>query len=252
MDNAGPVPMFARLDSFERLPEATELRHASYELLRAAPGDRVLDVGCGTGLAVAELLDRGVRAVGVDHEPGALESARHRIPGADLRVGDAEDLPFPDGTFHACRADKVLHELADPARAVAEMRRVVRPGGRVVLVGQDWEALVIDSDRPEVTRALVRARADRVPAPTAARRFRALLVDAGFADVAVGARTLVLSEPEPVFALGLLRALAAPTGDSGPVPPDDVTAWLAEQEARARDRRLFLAVPFFLASGRVC
>ncbi|WP_318783837.1 methyltransferase domain-containing protein [Streptomyces spectabilis] len=59
----------------------------------------------------------------------------------------------------------MFHELADPARALAEVRRVLVPGGRIVLVGQDWDALVIDSDDPDLTHTVVRARARPPAAP---------------------------------------------------------------------------------------
>lgn len=356
--------LLARLDRADELPGAGELREATYELLRCRPGDRVLDVGCGAGRAVAELRGRGVHAVGVDRDPGMLAAARARSvggatpsarqvrspsaaripvgePGAAgrtragdapasgerpaagrtpvdeapapgerpaagrTRAGDAPApgepsaagraagesralggpsgeplavapipvgepgaagrtraggsraaagfveadllrLPFADGEFRGYRADKVLHELADPAAAVAEARRVLAPGGRAVLCGQDWDTLVLDSDRPALTRAIVHARADVIAGPRAARQYRTLLVDAGFTEVAVEVRTMV--DTGGSF-LPLLDGLAAAARDAGVASRAPVDAWLREQSARAAAGRFFLAIPIFVASA---
>ncbi|GAA1404177.1 methyltransferase domain-containing protein [Kitasatospora putterlickiae] len=246
--------LLARLDAADRFPGAERLRSRSYELLGAGPGRTVLDVGCGAGRAVAELAERGARAIGVDASARVIAAARRRRPGADLRVGDAAELPLPDRSVDGYRADKVFHELADPLPALAQARRLLVGGGRIVLLGQDWDTVVIDSDDPALTRALVHARADLVARPRAARRYRALLLDAGFADVAVEVRTIVLTGPA---ALPLLIALAATAGTAGTstartadaLPRERTDRWIAEQRERAAADRLFLALPMFTASA---
>ncbi|MCR6486744.1 methyltransferase domain-containing protein [Amycolatopsis sp. OK19-0408] len=242
------TPLAARLARADALPGATELREATYELLRCGPGDRALDVGCGGGRAVAELCARGVRAVGADRDPSMLAIARELAPAPEFVEADVLRLPFPDGEFRGYRADKVLHELADPAAAVAEARRVLAPGGRVVLCGQDWDTLVLDSDRPALTRAIVHARADAIAGPRVARQYRTLLVDAGFAEIAVEVRTLVDTDGS---LLPLLDGLAAAARTAGVATGGQVDGWLAEQSARAAAGRFFLAVPIFVASATV-
>src|ERR1700754_4818764 len=85
------------LDRFETLPEAARLRDHAYELLRLTMGDSVVDVGCGTGRAVAELAARGARATGIDRNPAIIDVARQRHPDDDYRVADAMKIPFADG-----------------------------------------------------------------------------------------------------------------------------------------------------------
>ncbi|MEV5716574.1 methyltransferase domain-containing protein [Amycolatopsis mediterranei] len=218
------------LDALDDRPQAVELRERTYSAL----GGVVLDVGCGSGRAVGELAARGVRAIGVDADPAMIETAVARWPAGEFQVADATALPLDDGSVTGYRADKVLHVLPDPARAVAEARRVLAPGGRAVLTGQDWDTIVIDSDDPARTRSIVHARADGMPHPRIARRYRNLLLDNGFTDVTVDVHTLVWTD---AAALPVLADL----GGEG--------AWLAEQAARARDDRLFVAVPIFLAAG---
>jgi len=218
------------LDALDDRPQAVDLRERTYQAL----GDVVVDVGCGGGRAVGELAARGVRAIGVDADPAMIEVAAARWPDGEFHVADAGALPLGDGSVTGYRADKVLHVLPDPELAVAEARRVLAPGGRAVLTGQDWDTIVIDSSDPARTRSIVHTRADGMPHPRIARRYRNLLLDNGFTDVTVEVHTLVWTDA------AALPVLANLGGDG---------AWLAEQAARARDDRLFVAVPIFLATG---
>src|SRR5882757_8753868 len=178
--------LIRQLDAAEALPAAARLRARSYQLLRLPPDATVVDVGCGTARAVAELAEHAAHAIGVDLAPAMLAAARRRFPDIDVRVGDATELPLGDGQAHGYRADKVFH-------ALAEARRVLVPGGRIALLGQDWDTLVIDSDQPELTRRIVHARADTIPHPRIARAYRNLLLDAGFHDVDIEVHTLALT-----------------------------------------------------------
>lgn len=103
------------------------------DLAGAGPGQRVLDVGCGPGALTAELVRRaGAEAIsGVEPSRSFAAAVRARLPGADIHVGQAEDLPFPAGTFDAALAQLVVHFMADPVQGLREMRRVTRPGGTV-------------------------------------------------------------------------------------------------------------------------
>ncbi|MFI6871662.1 methyltransferase domain-containing protein [Nocardia sp. NPDC050406] len=218
------------LDAIDDLPQVRDLRERTYDGL----GDTVVDVGCGGGRAVGELAARGVRAIGVDLDPAMIDSARERWSAGEFHLADATALPLDDGSVTGYRADKVLHALDEPERAVAEARRVLAVDGRAVLVGQDWDAIVIDSDDPDRTRALVHARADRMPHPRIARRYRNLLLDNGFTDVTLEVHTIVWTD---ATALPLLANI----GGEGP--------WLDALSTRAHQDRLLVAVPFFLAAG---
>jgi SAM-dependent methyltransferase len=93
---------------------------------------RVLDVGCGAGGTLRWLLDRGHEASGVDSSPASLEYAARLVPATSLYRGDADGLPFPDGSFDGVLLLDVL-EHTDDGAALAEARRVVRPGGWVLV-----------------------------------------------------------------------------------------------------------------------
>ncbi|MDI3420880.1 methyltransferase domain-containing protein [Streptomyces luteolus] len=238
--------LIALLDAADQLPEVRELRALSYDLLGAAAGKSVVDVGCGAGRAVAELVDQGVEVTGMDPSERMIAVARDRWPKALFRIAGAYDLPLPDASVDGYRADKVFHELVAPEGALAEARRVLTPGGRIVLVGQDWDTFVIDSADPALTRTVVHARADMTAGPRAARRYRNLLLDAGFDDVTVQVHTGVFTGPTM---LPVLVGLAEGACSTHAVTREQADRWIAEQRARAEADRFFLALPMFVAAA---
>ncbi|PRY39018.1 methyltransferase family protein [Umezawaea tangerina] len=110
-------------------------RPAMLALVGDVAGRRVLDAGCGSGPLSAALRDRGAVVTGVDASAGMLELARRRLgDDADLRVVDlADPLPFADGAFDVVVASLVLHYLRDWGPTLAELRRVLVPGGRLIV-----------------------------------------------------------------------------------------------------------------------
>ncbi len=108
------------------------LFEAVLDAAAACPGTRLLDVGCGSGLALVLARQRGAITSGLDISPGLLAVARDRLPGADLREGDMEELPFEDEAFDATTGINAFQFAGDPRRALREAARVTRPGGRVV------------------------------------------------------------------------------------------------------------------------
>jgi SAM-dependent methyltransferase len=108
------------------------LFEAVLDAARIGPGTDLLDVGCGSGLALALAARRGARAAGLDISAGLLGIAREQLPGADLREGDMEFLPFGDASFDAVIGVNAFQFAGDSRRALREAARAARPGGRVV------------------------------------------------------------------------------------------------------------------------
>jgi len=110
-------------------------RPAMLALAGDVAGRRILDAGCGAGPLFAALRDRGAIVTGFDKSAGMIELARRRLgDDADLQVADlGSPLPFPDGTFDDVIASLVLHYLEDWGPALAELRRVLKPGGRLIV-----------------------------------------------------------------------------------------------------------------------
>jgi len=108
-------------------------RRATRDALDLAPGQRVLDVGAGTGVSTQELAASGAYAVGLDISIGMLRAGRRVRPAVPLLAGDALRLPFPDAAFDAVTISFALRNVVDPAAALRELARVTRPGGRLVV-----------------------------------------------------------------------------------------------------------------------
>jgi SAM-dependent methyltransferase len=113
-------------------PHNRPLFEAVLDAAGVGAGTRVLDVGCGTGLTLVLAAARGAIPSGLDVTPELLAIARERLPGADLREGDMEALPFADETFDAVLGVNAFQFAGDPVRALTEAARVLRLGGIVV------------------------------------------------------------------------------------------------------------------------
>jgi SAM-dependent methyltransferase len=114
-------------------PWAWEIRRALL-LGEARPGERVLDLGCGAGRFVAALGDAGADAVGVELAEAALSRARANVPGADLRLVEPDgSLPLDHGSVDLVWCSEVLEHVPDTAHLLLEVRRVLRPGGRLLV-----------------------------------------------------------------------------------------------------------------------
>lgn len=114
------------------------------------PRQQVLDVGCGTGLASRPLIENAVRVTGVDVSAPMLAKARERHPSATWVEGSAEALPFEPGTFDAAISAQTFHHV-DRAKAIAEIVRVLKPGGLVAV----WWKVLLDQDPVAQLRARV-------------------------------------------------------------------------------------------------
>jgi ubiquinone/menaquinone biosynthesis C-methylase UbiE len=148
-------------------------------------GWRVLDVGAGTGALTVELVRRGVRAAAVDPSPSFAASLARRLPDVEVEQGPAEDLPWPEASFDASLAQLVLTFMNDAPRGVAEMRRVVRPGGVVAACMWDRDGMEMLAAVHRTQRALA-AGGETTEARTAYRsreEIEGLFAGDGFADV---------------------------------------------------------------------
>jgi ubiquinone/menaquinone biosynthesis C-methylase UbiE len=223
------------------------------------PGESVLDVGCGTGVflpGLAAIAGPEGRVVGLDHSAAFLEEARKRLSDASLggRVelveGDAHHLPFADATFDAVHCERVLMHLEDPALAIREMQRVVRPGGRVLLAEVYPEGARMDHPDPEAEKLISTGLVSGVRNTSMGIALRGLLVKAGFTDVGgdvVGYFEEELDQDEAEEWTGVARGLAT----RGVLDPARAEAAIAAMEdRRASGTHCGLAM-VFVVSGRV-
>jgi ubiquinone/menaquinone biosynthesis C-methylase UbiE len=216
-------------------------KRASIDELRLAPGEAALDVGCGLGDEVrllAEVVGPAGRAVGLESSEELVAEAQARTAPdmpVEFVVGDAHAMPFTDGEFAGARVERGLQHMEDPAVVVSEMARVVRPGGRIVAMEPDWDTLTITGDDLSLTRAVVRACADRIRHPDAGRRLADWFVSAGVAVERVDAMAL------PIRSLAVAERVFALEGAAESLDSDAAREWFADLFEQER-RGTFLAV----------
>jgi SAM-dependent methyltransferase len=183
-------------------PITTRLADPLLDAARVGRGSHVLDVASGPGYVAAAAAERGASVIGVDIAEGMISLARRLHPQLDFRLGNAEALPFPDGSFDAVVASFVLLHIGRPERAAAEFARVLEAGGRLALTVWDLP------DRARFLGVLVDAVAEAgagspqdIPLGppifrfSDEREFAGLLRDQGLEDIDV--RTISFSHAEP-------------------------------------------------------
>jgi len=125
----------ARIDGYERTfgRLTAQTAGAMLDAARVSPGARLLDVCTGHGVLAGAAAARGARASGLDFAAEAVAAARRNVPGVEFRQGDAQDLPYGDASFDAVVCGYGIIHVSHPDRALREMRRVLRPGGRLAV-----------------------------------------------------------------------------------------------------------------------
>jgi ubiquinone/menaquinone biosynthesis C-methylase UbiE len=115
------------------------VRRAAIAAAQAAPGMTIADVGIGTGFLAEAALDAGARVIGIDISDAMLAEATRKFAGRpfDAREGGVDALPLADGEVDAVVANMVLHHAPDPAGAIREMARALKPGGTLVITDAD-------------------------------------------------------------------------------------------------------------------
>jgi SAM-dependent methyltransferase len=207
--DGGPHASLERMNRFQEL-EARQL----IADLALAPGSRGLDVGCGVGLYalwLAEAIGPGGTVVGIEPEAEKVEAARQLVGGqlGDGRLqftpGDGTAIPLPDRSVDWVWCGDVLHHIVETEKALREFRRVVRPGGRVVVKESQVLAAMFLPGHPELERRIQIAEIRRTLGEGAGRSFQerrqstlASLHAAGFSDVAM--RTYLLERRAPLRA----------------------------------------------------
>jgi ubiquinone/menaquinone biosynthesis C-methylase UbiE len=226
------------------------------EALDAQPGDRVLDVGCGPGFFVAEILETvGAEGavVGVDLSPQMLEVAANRAGDAanvEFVESAAAPLPVADASFDRALSVQVLEYVEDVPAALRELHRVVRPGGRVVVWDVDWSTLSMHSADAARMRRVLDAWDEHLADAFLPRTLGGQLRDAGFGDVEMQAHVFATRELDPEtyggYLVPLIRGYVV---EHQLVPREDADAWAGEQQELADDGRFYFTVTQFCFSA---
>jgi arsenite methyltransferase len=238
-----------RLEAVYMTPDVVEQRRAFRAVLAVQPGEQVLDIGSGPGILAAELAKESQTVVqGVDVSDSMLAMASRR-EGIECREGDATALPFADDRFDVAVSTQVYEYVEDISAALAEARRVLRPGGRMAILDTDWDAIVWHSSDRERMRRVLAAWNDHLVDPWLPRTLPSRLEDAGFGVTdSVVVPIINRGYDRDTYSAGMLEIVARYVPGRRGVDDAEAAAWADDLRSLGRDyffslnRYLFIAV----------
>lgn len=253
-ETENPGEFIAFLDTVSRNAGIKAMKRRTFELLDARAGQKILEIGCGTGddaRQIVEMISPGGSVVAIDKSEALVSEARKRSrrknDSIDFVVGDASELDLESATFDACRIERTLIHIPEPPAAVREMLRVLRSGGKLVAYEPDLEAYVIDSSYRELSRRLLKFWYGQLQCGWISRHLRALFKDSGLADIKVEPRAMIYDFDLVGPSLFDTMQCAA---EAGVATVDEVAAWFADL-VQARDNGTFFCANMgYIVTGR--
>lgn len=254
MDNAASAEPYIRaLEAFDAVPALQELKSLAWGRGKYGEARNILDVGCGFGLETLRLAGKAgpdVGVHGIDLSSQFIEEAIRRAGAAGLsarfQVGDARSLPFADDHFDVVRAERILIYLPDPEAALAEMKRVARPGAAISLIEPDFSSTNVNHPDRTLTRKILAFEHDTavvqnwLPGLLYAR-----LAALGFSRIDVASRILVFPQD---LASGYFKGIAERACENGAASDQERKNWIEEIEELEEANLLFGTVGYFLFS----
>src|SRR3954453_10475732 len=190
----------AQLDALYRTRDVVRRRELALAALDVQPTDAVVDIGCGPGFYVAALAEQAASVTGIDPSASMLALAARKTEGRDnvtLLEGEAIPLPLADASMDRALSVQVFEYVADVPAALAEIHRVLRPGGRAVLWDIDWTTLSWHADDAERMARMTKAWDRHLVHPALPQTLSPALRTAGFADVRCDAHVFCTTAMDP-------------------------------------------------------
>ncbi|WP_072691203.1 methyltransferase domain-containing protein [Rhodococcus marinonascens] len=255
IDSAAFERLATILDTQDDNPGIRRLRQWAHDALRARTGEHTLDIGSGTGAETRQLATAVTAvgsAIGIDPNPDMAALARARAADAESTarfvVGDVYSLPFPDCSVDAVRCERVFLHLTDPAAALAEITRVLRPGGRAIIIDTDWGTSIMHPGDPAVLAKVTEEMLGKTANPHSGRLLPGQLAATGLSVQDIGSQALIQA---PDFSTGsLLQLMMDAAGSGGVITLDERAALVRDLEACIKRGDFHMSVTMFAYLAR--
>lgn len=245
------------LDLIGAHPAVIELRGRAILSMGLSAGYSILDLGCGTGEVArqfAEKVGPTGKVVAIDRSEAMIAEAKLRTTSdatiIDFQTGDALALDLSDNAFHGAWSERLFQHLEAPERALSEMIRVTKPGGKIVVIDTDWETFVIDHPDRKLTKQISSTLCSAFRKASIGRSLISLFSKNGLENVipfgAPVSGTELASFSE---ALGLSELLGAVV-QNGLATADEVDAWFDYLREADKRKEFFFSVTMFGACGQ--
>ena len=254
-----PDHLIQILEERGAIPELAELRSRWLDFAGVRPGCHVLDFGCGTGVVTRDLAQRvgeQGRVVGIDPSQRLIREAIRRAKGQGLqgriefRAAVGANLPFPDGSFDLVVASSVFCHIDKGLQGLAEMTRVARSGGVVVVFDHDIDTIVVNASDRELSRRIIHTYCDRYfTSGWAGRELYALFRQVALEDICV--LPMVLSST--VFGAywqQMVERSSTVAVKAGVVSQEEADTWRADLERKGREGQFFGSRNYYCLRGR--
>ena len=239
-----------------RAPEVAAQRRILLESITPQPGEHALDIGCGPGFVTEEL----ARAVGpegtvhaMDNSESSVAMARQRcaeFSNVQFELAGATQLPYPDGSFDLAVSTQVYEFVPDVRKALSELHRVLRPGGRAAIIDTDWHTILWHSADPDRMARVLKAWDEHLAHPVLPRVLNLLLRDARFSVRECKVIPYLDTEYKPEgYSYNMTQTIRRFVRDRQGITKQEAEAWAGELQNLAEagayffnlNRYLFLA-----------